>query len=249
LSKRLETIDLRSIHLAGFDLREATSIRSITLINCKFDNEIFLPSSLTTLLLSGIGLTEVASQNLPLLERLEIRSCKKPQELVGKLLNEPSISSVNHDIDYTPADDLGWRNLSTANTETKVDQYLGFSKLKTFKTESREWLAATFHNIMRREDDLEETLSHPRLSELENLVLKGGGVDDNILESLIPKRDFPTSLQQVAFDSTKITGVTVKLLVESQRDLNTIWLVSCEGVGNDAVEWARGKGVEIQVRR
>jgi hypothetical protein len=229
------------------NLEKYESLKQLQLINCTFFGDVKLPPNLTDLLVSGVDGKKLTAQNLTQLDRLEIGECKTPQLVVQKLLCEETPTQLARD---ELEQDNMWRrpdmSLERDNVET-----VPCSKLKTFKIESRQWLASAFDNIMRRQDDLEESLTHPRLSEIENLVLKGGGVDDGVLESVMldQRKTFTSNLRQIAFDTTKISGLTVKLLIEKQEHLQAIWLVNCENVGEDTVEWAREKGVDVQVRR
>lgn len=53
-----------------------------------------------------------------------------------------------------------------------------------------------------------------------------------------------SKLRKVDLAGTMITGVTVRSLVE--KGVTSINLDECANVGQDAIEWARGKGVEVQ---
>lgn len=247
--------------VAGCDFRAAKYLTHLQLVNCTFNAfspagplPVWFPDRLEVLQINGAKGMKLEEQVLPHLDRLEIGNCSKPQEIVEKLLHEgpvPGDETVAHNIN---TDDM-WAEPGT-NQQVLGGPTLhdapprGFSKLKTFKIECKPWLAAAFNSIMRREDDLELTLTHPRLSEIDNLVLVGGGIDDTLMESVFEKwRTFSRTLSQIAFDSARISGTSIKLLLDEEKNLKTIWLVNCDCVGLDAVEWAQGRGVVVQVRR
>jgi hypothetical protein len=244
----------------GYDFRPAKSLTHLQLENCQFTGvnspalPVWFPNSLKILQISGVIGMRLEEHNLPHLDRLEIGSCSRPQDIVEKLLHEGPIL-VNDTL--APSLDTGntWADPNShqqirGGQATHDTQLPNFCRLKTFKIECKPWLANAYNSIMRRMDDLELTLTHPRLSEIENLVLVGGGVDDTLIEGVMEEsRSFSRNLSQIAFDSARISGISMKLLVEQEKNLEAIWLVNCDGVGSDAVEWAQGRGVNVQVRR
>ena len=53
------------------------------------------------------------------------------------------------------------------------------------------------------------------------------------------------SLRAVNFDQTAITGVGVRTLVTTLKDLKHLSVCGCVSLSRDAVDWARSKGVNI----
>lgn len=86
------------------------------------------------------------------------------------------------------------------------------------------------------------TLSHlPRIVALD---LGCCHVTDSIVTELLAKIPY---LETLNLESTEVTGVGVKALVlgSSEGKLKKLFLNGCRDVSSDAVEWARGKGVQV----
>jgi F-box/TPR repeat protein Pof3 len=98
--------------------------------------------------------------------------------------------------------------------------------------------------IGSRDTDFENTLvtdEFPAAETLEELSLAEMILgDERMMQivSLYPK------LQKLDASATKITGVAVKHFVN--RGIRWLRLNECEEVSSDAVDWARGKGVEVE---
>lgn len=92
---------------------------------------------------------------------------------------------------------------------------------------------------------LQAILRNPRLSDLTELSVTGGPLDDigaAMIAQLFPK------IIRLDLSYTRITGVAVRALVDSLRRLRWLKLEFCDGVSPDAIEWAREKGILVTYR-
>ena len=91
--------------------------------------------------------------------------------------------------------------------------------------------------------NISEIVAAGYLAEVEELGLRNTLVDDAVAKVLALNL---AQLRVVDVAFTKITGVGVKALcLKSGNGLERLNLQHCTGVSFDAVEWARGKGVEV----
>lgn len=88
-------------------------------------------------------------------------------------------------------------------------------------------------------------LQNQRLSDLRELSITGGPLDDIGAELIC--QNLP-HIVRIDLSSTRITGVTVRGLVESLRKLKWLKLEFCDGVSPDAIEWARERGIIVSYR-
>jgi F-box/TPR repeat protein Pof3 len=89
-------------------------------------------------------------------------------------------------------------------------------------------------------------LSNPRLTTLTSLDLTDSLADDDIVSHIC--KTFP-ALERVNLAKTRISGVAVKQLCLELGALKWIGADFCAGItSQDAVIWARGKGVEVSWR-
>jgi hypothetical protein len=80
---------------------------------------------------------------------------------------------------------------------------------------------------------------------VEELSIPAGGVDANTFGDELSTR--LRNVRSLRLQSTNVTGVTLRPIVERLPRLEFIDLRWCENLSGDAVQWARSKGVRVIV--
>ncbi|KAF1347605.1 hypothetical protein BDV97DRAFT_370517 [Delphinella strobiligena] len=159
---------------------------------------------------------------LPHLEELHIKSAEMANLLlsnVGMLDNMDSVIKERWERDP--------ENMNILRRDPE-----GLRKLTTLKVE-----------LTSGEPQLFSLLSSPRLSDLQTLHLTGNyAINDTVAEIIASTF---TDLRTLDLSATSVTGYGVKKIVESCRKLKVLLIRGCMSCSNDAVEWARSKGLKV----
>ena len=102
-----------------------------------------------------------------------------------------------------------------------------------------DWDRSWHGSIVERLEKLEPLMA------LKHLELESCGLDDEDLAGIATQ--CPNLVDLDVSKNDNITGVGLKALVNRlSKTIKSIYLISCERVGHDAVEWARSKGVRVR---
>lgn len=83
------------------------------------------------------------------------------------------------------------------------------------------------------------------LRKVERLSIGSPGLDDDCLKPIV---ETFTNLAILDAAGSKITGVTVKGLVTGCQHLRRLVLNDCQEIYPDAIQWARGQGIEVECK-
>lgn len=223
------------IHHANAPFHLLESLETLKLNRVSLDDFPLLPQSLRLLHYFGgppwdatnptlavaahTTVWNLLNSDVPHLESLEFRSCGALHpEVLGLLLLRKGEGEGDDDA----------VDLASASTLT----HLSFAGSGDGPPQGDIWLR--------------HQLSNPRLTTLKSLDLIDCAVDDDMVDFIC--KTFP-ALERVNLGKTRISGVAIKTLCQQLSGLKWIGADFCERItSQDAILWARGKGVEVSWR-
>jgi len=210
-------------------------LKSLTLRTAYIDLGFELPSSVTNLELNDVH-GAIEQSFLPSLTHLDLSKCSQVPDTITRL------------IAYDEIDESGGR-VTTKGVH-----------VKSLTVRGMEWREYTVSARIHRQD-LRGIFKEPRLSRLETLVVQAPEFDDEVAEviasmlsllfTLFTVNDGPDQIKTLTalrIADGQLTGVGIKALVLSQKQLKWLVLENCVKVSPDAISWVEGQGVNVMSR-